>query len=122
MSTSVAITAMNASFAAQAQTAADEAHRDRCKIEIGQFNAQTPTVPAMQSYASCVDFVYPTETHSEHMAMRIGVGVTLLLIIVGFIVGWKSEGDWTDAVALAFGGLMVGLVGFLLFLALAFVF
>lgn len=110
--TNIAITSMNANFAAQAQQAANEAHRERCKIEIREYDAQTASVGQMQSYASCVEFVYPTYTAEDAIAWKFVVAALLLCTIVGAVIGAVR-----DSLGVLYGFLMGAVAGFLVFLA-----
>lgn len=105
--------------AAQAQAAADETHRERCKVELGAFNAQGATVPQMRSYSQCVDFLYPEPmTQGELLTAKACVFTVLICAIVGAVWGYiAARREWEAGVLGLLGGALAG--GILLLMAWA---
>lgn len=120
----MAMTAQSQAAAAQAQQAADDAHRERCKIELASFKPQGASTVQMQSYASCVNFVYPKpSTPGEEVATTILVALLLLGFFIGAVVGFIRAYD-DKIISAVFGGFFgtcLAALGLLLFCGVAFV-
>lgn len=119
----IALTSQAQAAAAQAQQAADEAHRERCKIELGKYTPQGATVSEMRSYSKCVDLLYPEPmTQSELLTAKACVLTILVCALIGAVLMHINDGyDWMSAffggIFGAFGGaLMLAVVAGVAFL------
>lgn len=101
------ITSVAASNAALATQRLNVAHISECKDLILAFDSKSASTQQMQSYAECVNTVYPKET----CGLEIWQEKELFIVaLVGMVIGaWysrKEHNDWFDT-------FMIGLVGFL---------
>lgn len=114
-----AIAAINASLAAQSAANAEQAHTERCKIELLTYQPKGATVAQMQSYAACVQRVHPTDDST--LALKVCVGVVLVCAAVGAAHGLLKYGDAGEALAggclgAAAGGILLISIGAVVFL------
>ena len=87
------------------------------------FDAKTASITQMQSYAECVNFVYPRR---DPAMMKGIVAFLLLAIVIGCVIGYKQRNDFCDngfvsAIFGGFFGAFAALVVGLLLAAIAFV-
>jgi hypothetical protein len=88
------LTATNAALAAQAAEEARQARIERCKAELLQYTPQTASVAQMQSYAGCVQAVYPKPEESA-TAWKWIIAAIMVIILVSAIIGAVRESwDW----------------------------
>lgn len=106
MSTSAAMAGVAASQAAIAQAAAHQAKVERCKAEIATFDSKTTTVQQAQSYADCVQTVYPQELSGGGLVAAKIVFVFALLCGIAGAVWEGKRGVYPDAFSVPLFGAM----------------
>jgi len=97
------LTAASAANNAMAQEAAHRARVDRCTVFESRFDVAKASVAEKQEYASCVETLYPQPTTETETYLLKGCILTLFVgLIVGAILGYRSE---RDLPGLGFGAL-----------------
>ncbi|AAQ63378.1 hypothetical protein Nazgul02 [Burkholderia phage BcepNazgul] len=98
---SAALNAQAATNAAIASAEADRAERAACQAVIVSYDSRTADVPRMQSYAQCVDRLYPIPDDggiSNHTAASIGLASLVIgALIVPAILRFKPRRRYEDA-------------------------
>ncbi|MCX7283887.1 MAG: hypothetical protein NTX28_07560 [Novosphingobium sp.] len=109
MQTDVAInaslTATNAALAAQSAENARQARIERCKVELLQYEPKAANAAQMQSYASCVQIVYP-ESEESSIAWKWIIAAVMIIIVVGAVIG--ALRDTYDLLGGVVGGALAG--------------
>lgn len=107
MSTTAIVIATSASvLAAQNAARAHEAHVIACQSIVS--NPVLNTTEEKQTYASCVQTLYPVETHSGvPMPLKIGATSLLIAIVLGFAAAKFQGGDFEDSIMGALGGILI---------------
>lgn len=119
MSTAVFV-AVSAANASAAQQAAHQAMIERCTIEVDQFSPSVASTQQKQSYAECINALYPKElTGGEIVVWKVFIVLVLVGLIAGLIKGWKSGEGFGWVFVYGCAGAIFAAVGSL-FLALAF--
>ena len=118
MSAALAINA-NAQASA-AQIDANAAHTAACQSLLSNYKTAHVTVPEMQAYADCVDFLYPRHTAAEMHAYAVGVFASICVgAAVGIYVGIRENDAFTGGMCgfmvAAFGAAMALVVGAFLY-------
>lgn len=113
--TNMAITTMNTQIAMQAAVDADGATAERCNIELMTYQPQAASVQQMQSYAGCVERLYPEHTEADIFGWKIMIAFALVSALIGAVIGVRSANPpnykgWVDKLMLGLGGLFFGAV------------
>ena len=108
--TNAALIVMNTSLTQQAADDARKAHFERCKAELLTYQSKGATVIQMQSYAACVNTVYPENVSNDVLTAKALVIFIILSTAVGAAVGWKQERA-ESALLLSVVGFVIGSAG-----------
>lgn len=123
----MSVTTTTTTVAALQVIEASYKRNEQCTKFIQDFKPEAD-VAAKQSYAACVQHLYPVETKNNVLPIVQGIVGILLLFMIGSMV--KSVRNWgfdrTDWITSIFTGLIVGMLfvlilGMVLFVASAFI-
>lgn len=118
----LALTTQSNAAAAQAQIAADQAHTERCLIEMGQYQPKLATTAQMQSYAACVHQVHPEPISADAaISIKVAIIIVIVCMLAGNVQGWREEGDMMGSFMFGVMGAVVGCCMCVVLLGIAFV-
>lgn len=108
--TSIAISSAANAQAAAANAAAQEAARTACMTYVKGYQHDQATVAEMQSYAECIDRLYPQELSADGLAAaKVVIAILLAGVVIGIVHQYRdsySEGP----IEIVFMGSILGLV------------
>ena len=118
--TAIIAGAMAGSAAASAASAENVAKKAECQAVVNGYKHDPANPAAAQTYAGCVDLLYPNpDTPEEIHAEKAAIVLLLVFAAVGAVRGRKDyyTGPWMGAML----GVMAGVAAILVLGAIAFV-
>lgn len=112
MSVSMAISSAALAESEQAEQEAHDAKVIACQGSMQNFHASTATVEQMQSYADCVDVVYPqTMDATQVIALKALFVIALIGAAIGFIWPVTYNPDFPERLMSSFLGFIFAPIG-----------
>lgn len=114
MSISVALSSTAVAISAQANQEANEA---KCIAIMKDFQNNTSTIQEKQSYAECVNIVYPNNlSPASIIALKVLFVIALFTFVSSSIFFYKNDEDVFDILMLSIGAVLA-VVGSILVIA-----
>lgn len=101
MSTSIALSAAANANAAAAAAEASHAQDMACHAIIAAYDPKVARVDQMQTYATCVQRIYPSSSEIPPVVAKVSIIVLIVALIIGVFKGWQEDG-FIGAVAIGF--------------------
>lgn len=106
MSGAAAIAASASAQSAIAAQQAREARKVACQALMPSYQDATASVESRQSYASCVDLIYPqTMSGVEVLIVKLLIVSAVIGTVIGMYIGAREDGF--------IGSILIGMVGML---------
>ncbi|MGL5218507.1 MAG: hypothetical protein ACRC8G_03270 [Plesiomonas shigelloides] len=119
MSAAVAIATIAAVNSAAAEEAANQAQITACQSVMQTYDAAHASVPAMQTYAQCVELLHPMDTHSPHPEIGIAALIFFVVWMIIAVIFRRRDSQLAAWEAIAFSFTLTLGAAFALILLLA---